>query len=98
MLSLYGGVEQPKQARRNNNKGRVCGGGPAGPCARGSAVALFAALAQFGARLRGTKNDACAWPWRNAARVRFSRARLRAALAGRFRMAAGWLMRARAGQ
>ena len=54
---------------------------------------MFAALAQFGARLRGAKNDASAWPWRNAARVRFSRARLRAALAGRFRVAAGWLAR-----
>jgi hypothetical protein len=64
--------------------GRVCDPGSSGPCACGSATALFAALAQFGARLRRAKINASAWPWRNTARVRFSRAQPRTVLAGWF--------------
>ena len=72
--------------------GCVCEGGPGRPCARGLQAPVFAALARERARLPGVKYDAAAWPWRNAARVRFWRARLRAALAGDFgrRRGGGW--------
>ena len=56
--------------------GCVCEGGSGRPCARGLQAPVFAALARERARLPGVKYDAAAWPWRNAARLRFYAARL----------------------
>jgi hypothetical protein len=69
--------------------GRVCEVGPSRPCAHGLQAHLFAALARSRARPAAAKTDAAARLGRNTARVRFSRARLRAAHWGDFGAAAG---------
>jgi hypothetical protein len=70
-------------------QGCVCEVGPSRPCAHGLQAHLFAALARSRARPAAAKTDAAARLGRNAARVRFSRARLRAAHWGDFGAAAG---------
>jgi hypothetical protein len=67
------------QAASWGSLGRVCEVGPIGPCAHGLQAHVFAALAQRRARPAAAKTDVAARLGRNATRVRFSRARLRAA-------------------
>jgi hypothetical protein len=89
VLDLYEFYNSHAYLTPGRHIGRVCEVGPSPPCAHGLQAHLFAALARSRARPAAAKTDAAVRLGRNAARVRFSRARLRAAHWGDFGAAAG---------